>query len=338
MRPHTSILFLLSMTFLVACGELSSLEAAETNATCPDGCFNADAGTDAPVSDVTADIGHDGVGETATLSNPLCGTLVCDPDDPGALDCYGSGPGIDAGSGIELDAAYEAGEKDDDHGGGKMGGAPPEKPHPPPDNPQDKPQRMSCQVAADGFGQRETTCVAAGTGIDNEPCVSSADCAAGHTCVGDINVGVCRAYCCLNAESCVEGTYCGIMRSRDALTADPESELLLPVCIPASDCELLPGAEGNNRCAEGLMCSVVRSNGTTACVLPGTTMKGEPCGPSDSQKSPCAEGFVCSKTTNTCLALCRVGDPTACGNGVCQSGTGGLPEPYGICVGTRSAP
>jgi hypothetical protein len=351
MRPRLPISLLFLMTLSLGCGEVDSLESSGAGTTCgPEGCFNADAGTDAPVSDVSADIGNDVASETGSVANPLCGTLLCDPDDPGALKCNAGGAPSDGGvsgdageqDAASLDAADGDADDEDDADdqetgsmGGSMGGTPDKAPQPPPDIPQDDPTApLSCQVVNDD-GNRTATCLPAGDGIDNGPCVTSADCAAGYACVGDANVGVCRAYCCLNPEACEEGTYCGVMQSRDALVKNPDDKFLLPVCIPANDCELLPGSEGTNRCADGLMCAIVRADGTTACVLPGTAIEGEPCGPPDPGQSPCAEGFVCSKTTNTCLALCRVGDPVACGQGVCQSGTGGMPNPYGVCVGAR---
>jgi hypothetical protein len=350
MRPRLPISLLFLMTLSLGCGEVDSLESSGAGTSCgPEGCFNADAGTDAPVSDVSADIGNDVANETGSVANPLCGTLLCDPDDPGALKCNAGGAPSDGGvsedAGEQDAASLDAADSDDADDaddqetgsmGGSMGGTPDKAPQPPPDIPQDDPTTpLSCQVVKDDVGNRTATCLPAGDGIDNGPCVTSADCAAGYACVGDANVGVCRAYCCLNPEACDEGTYCGVMQSRDALVKNPDDKFLLPVCIPANDCELLPGSEGTNRCADGLMCAIVRTDGTTACVLPGTAIEGEPCGPSDPGQSPCAEGFVCSKTTNTCLALCRVGDPIACGQGVCQSGTGGMPDPYGVCVGAR---
>ncbi len=144
-----------------------------------------------------------------------------------------------------------------------------------------------------------------------------------------------RNYCCLDPEACPEATHCGVRTSRDALHDDPEAEFLVPVCVPADDCELLPGPGGTNRCSDGLMCAIVRADGTTACVLPGTAGEGEPCAVVGSGHSPCAEGYVCSKATNTCLELCRINEPDACAGGVCQGGTGGIPDEYGVCVGAR---
>jgi hypothetical protein len=98
----------------------------------------------------------------------------------------------------------------------------------------------------------------------------------------------------------------------------------IPVCIPATNCQLL----NDKTCIDpGLTCTIVRADGTTSCV---------PLGPGQlNEKCPCAAGFVCSKLTNQCLKLCKIGyDEMYCGAmGACQAGSEGFPENYGVCVG-----
>jgi hypothetical protein len=329
------------LSFALGCGAVDSLDSSGAGTGCgPSGCFNVDTPTEAGVSDVSTDIGSDTATEAGSSVNPLCGVLTCDPDDFQATKCNPA-ESSDAGTPDASDPDGAGDAHDDPDGdepeagsmGGSMGGMEPKSPPPGPEDP-DTPL-IACQVTKDLQGNRIAMCLPGGNGVDNDPCVTSADCSAGYACVGDVDVGVCRSYCCLDAEACSSGTYCGVLPSRDELQADPDSKFLLPVCVPANDCELLPGPQGKNRCAEGLTCAIVRTDGTTACLLPATAVEGEPCGAPTAGQSLCAEGFVCSKSTNTCLALCRVNSLDACGNGICQGGTNGIPEEYGVCVGAR---
>lgn len=333
------------------CSGVETLESTAGSSNCPpEGCVSSDAGTDSSSADVSTDIGNDVVNESSSLVNPLCGVLNCDPDDDQATKC--NAPAADAGSdggGAEPDAASPPDDADPDvsedsaNMGASMGGSntpsddkSPDGPIPKPDDPKDDQDEpgFACQVTADSTGERIAMCVPGGIGVDSDPCVTSADCAAGFACVG-ATAGVCRAYCCFDPEACAEDRYCGVRPSRDSTQKDPTAEFLLPVCIPAEPCKLLPGPDGNNGCDVGLMCAIVRSNGTTACVEPGTATEGEPCEDVDPGQSPCAEGFVCSKSTNTCLALCSITAEDPCNGGVCQGGTSGMPMDYGVCVGAR---
>lgn len=346
MRSSQPLFLMALISLSLGCGAVDSLDSSSDGTSCgPGGCFNVEPATDAGASDVSTDIGSDTAAEAGNTVNPLCGMLTCDPDDFEATKCNVAGSS-DAGipDAPDTDGAEDAQESPDgdepESGsmGGSMGGMDPKTPAdiPPPPGPEDPDAPIfACQVTKDLQGDRVAICVPGGNGIDNDPCVTSADCAAGYACVGGVDVGVCRSYCCLDPEACSSGTYCGVRPSRDALQEDPDTNFLLPVCIPANDCELLPGPEGKNRCAEGLACAIVRTDGTTACLLPGTGVEGEPCGTPSPGESLCAEGFVCSKSTNTCLALCRVSSPDTCGNGICQGGTNGIPEEYGVCVGAR---
>ena len=74
------------------------------------------------------------------------------------------------------------------------------------------------------------------------------------------------------------------------------------------------------------MCTIVRNDGTTSCVTPGTGKRGAKC--------PCAGGYVCAPATNSCVKLCRIGNDAAdCeGGGACQGGVMVYPEGFGVCV------
>jgi hypothetical protein len=108
------------------------------------------------------------------------------------------------------------------------------------------------------------------------------------------------------------------------MAEDPSA--MIPVCVPAIPCQLLDDTSCcvGNACE--LTCSVVRDDGTTSCVAPGTGTLADPC--------PCAAGYICSKLTNECKKLCKIGqDAVDCDSGgKCQGGTTSLPADIGICV------
>lgn len=179
-------------------------------------------------------------------------------------------------------------------------------------------------------------CSVVGTGGDNAPCLTSADCKVGFGCVGDQNAGLCQAYCCESADNCEQGKYCAERPLRDAFvnalpkgTTDPSNELKIPVCVPAENCDLgapYPCTKGTQcQCPADSACLVVRSDGTTTCAAPGSGKVGDAC--------PCAWGHVCSAATNKCVQLCYAPGPPSCGNGRCQSASA-LPDGWGVCVGT----
>jgi hypothetical protein len=104
---------------------------------------------------------------------------------------------------------------------------------------------------------------------------------------------------------------------------------MVPVCVPAVDCSLaepFPCPTGVNcSCPDGEACMVVRDDGTTTCVKPGSGSAGEPC--------PCASGHICSQATNQCVKLCQTAAmPSECGSGRCQA-SAELPTGFGVCVG-----
>jgi hypothetical protein len=102
--------------------------------------------------------------------------------------------------------------------------------------------------------------------------------------------------------------------------ADPAP--LIPVCIPATNCTPLDDVT----CTDGLKCTIVRDDGTTSCVKPGTGKRGAKC--------PCAEGYFCSSFDGKCLQLCHVGTDGECEpGGTCAGGIAGYPDGIGICEG-----
>jgi hypothetical protein len=180
----------------------------------------------------------------------------------------------------------------------------------------------ACQL----IPQKDTAiaeCAPAGASGEGVVCQNAQDCMPGLGCAATPNGGgVCRSYCCGNAETdCPAKTYCAPQpMSEDKASAEP---VAIPVCIPTTNCQLLNDAT----CTAGLTCAIVREDGTTSCIPPGQGQLNEPC--------PCAAGFVCTQLTNACKKLCRNGkDAEDCGGmATCQVGSAGYPEGYGVCVG-----
>ncbi len=151
------------------------------------------------------------------------------------------------------------------------------------------------------------------------PCFTAADCAPGFACVGD---GKCRAYCCGDVEACAAGTYCTL--DNPAVDEVPNGVVApqLPVCELADHCMLFDTNGGG--CTGGKVCSIVRADGTTACIEPGPGGAGDPC--------PCQAGHVCGYSINKCFQLCSLQSGASdCPSGyVCQQQS--YQQPVGICV------
>lgn len=189
---------------------------------------------------------------------------------------------------------------------------------------------LGCTVQAGRDGP-QATCTPAGTGQTNAPCQSAADCAAGYACVGE-GAGQCQPYCCAGNDRCSEhGTYCAERPLYQPSGTQDAAPLSVPVCVAADNCVNLlapypctADRQGTCPCPTETVCTVVRSDATTACVKPGTGQAGEGC--------PCAPGFVCSESTSTCLRLCDTASAAApCDVGRCQHSSA-LPEGFGVCT------
>src|SRR5439155_9744950 len=129
--------------------------------------------------------------------------------------------------------------------------------------------------------------------------------------------GVCRPYCCASLDDCAKETFC----HPEAMAEAMFKPVLIPVCIPETHCQLLD----DSTCPTGLTCTVVRDDGTTSCVQPGSHKRGEPC--------PCAPGYVCSTFDNECTKLCHVGGNDCDPGGTCTGGIYGYPSDIGLCEG-----
>lgn len=183
-------------------------------------------------------------------------------------------------------------------------------------------QPLHCQLVLE-HGVARPKCQPAGTFQAGGPCQTAADCAAGLGCEAvDGQGGICRQYCCSHLAPCAPGTYCESRPMADSAgTGERTPEI--PVCVPATNCELL----NDSTCPAGLTCTIVREDGTTSCVKPGLSRAKDQC--------PCAPGFVCSMLTNECKKLCRIEHAEQdCDAGArCQGGSMAYPAGFGVCVG-----
>ena len=175
----------------------------------------------------------------------------------------------------------------------------------------------TCQLVA-GDTQIDATCGMAGPGASGDVCTSATSCQPGLGCatVGDADLAdlaVCEPFCCGDPEDCPTKTYC-------KPTSLVGTQLPIPVCTPATQCELL---NDDAWCKPGQACAIVRDDGTTSCIDAGPSQADGAC--------PCAAGYNCSAATGTCLKLCHIGSDE-CGTGICQGGTKPYPQGIGFCV------
>jgi len=265
-----------------------------------------------------------------------CGMGSCLPDDVAACPASPQGAGgggsmSTSDAGLSSDAGLDAGEGLD---AGLDGGAVATQldgsfPSPTPTPPA--PSRYGCQVSVTVASGVERICGAAGTQGVDDACTSSRDCEPGLGCVGTVRSGRCLPFCCaIGPDTCRDGSYCAERPLRDETFGEAPGPLV-PVCDRADDCSL--GEPDNCTgpscvCGPETACTLVRTDGTTACVKPGEGIANEDC--------PCARGYQCSQATTPpmCVKTCDLDEAKSqtCFPGVCQA-TPLLPDGWGICVG-----
>ncbi|MBK7579028.1 MAG: hypothetical protein IPI67_02380 [Myxococcales bacterium] len=284
-----------------SCTAVDDQSAAGAGGTCVGpSCNPEDAGRDQIVADVPVPDSQPDAKPSSL--NALCGTSGCLPDDPNPSECAAP-PDVDAGLGVPDAAAA------DDASAGDSDAAPLTK--------------YGCGVTSMA-GQPTTECALAGSGESGSPCVSASDCSPGLACVSEGTTAACRPYCCAESATCGAGAFCA---ERTLKVQSGEAALPVPVCVPADGCSLdepypCPSTK-QCKCKPGTACALVKDDGTTSCVTPGVGRVGEAC--------PCAAGYLCSKSTETCLKLCSTtASKPECGSGKCLSVTG-LPDGFGVC-------
>jgi hypothetical protein len=213
-------------------------------------------------------------------------------------------------------------------------------------------EELACRLES-VEGEPIAVCAVAGPNRLDEPCFSASDCQAGYACIGGGLTGRCRPFCCHGPSSCdaLSGTYCSHQPQRvNTAEESLEEPLIVPVCIPADDCDLTDPypcpVDRNCGCPEGKACVVVRTAdadqnpaGSTACVEPGPGKVGESCPIEDRtprmgepEPKVCGHGLVCSRATGKCIELCStLGVGTTKCSGLCQASPA-LPVGWGICI------
>lgn len=202
------------------------------------------------------------------------------------------------------------------------------------------PQLYSCRIAVNGSNVVTRQCSQAGSQDVGEACSSASDCAPGLGCVGSAEKTRCLPYCCDLNSPCGENAYCTHRPLYDDSLSGGAPPPVIPVCEAVDGCSLsepYPCPTGQDcSCGPTEACTVVRSDGATACTPPSPSAKGE------GGDCPCLAGFICSQSSDggSCRKLCSLDeqDSNTCGAGMCQT-SGGLPPGWGTCVGnTPDAP
>jgi hypothetical protein len=335
------------------CSSDSGGGSSGTNVAGSGGVPGGGSGGSSPVT-LAGNAGNGGTGKSPL--NPLCGVAdevgECVPDEASACLDYvppqaAGGEAAGGAPGTMPSANGEAGgQAGDAAGGAAQAGAPGTEGGAGPNGLAGAPgagaggeggqgapmpglPSYSCQVTSQG-NLLTRQCVPAGSGTANAPCFSAADCAPSFACVTDGEAGRCLPYCCYASTVCAPGTYCAeqpLRRSPNSVTSDAAPRV--PVCVPADGCSLedkFPCPAGKDcRCKNDMACMVVRDDGTTACVKPGTGQQGDAC--------PCAWNHVCSSVTHQCVKICRTDSVDGdCGTQKCQA-SAELPPNFGVCVG-----
>jgi len=197
---------------------------------------------------------------------------------------------------------------------------------------------LGCYIEKTG-SELVPTCAPAGLGPEGSPCKDSHDCEPGLGCV-DMSLalecasalacpdsaltprGECKQLYCAFPVACPASTFYQELPLRMAGETSPYK---VPVCAPIDGCDMLSPTS----CSGGRVCTIVGDNATT-CLLPGDALRDEQC----DDQNRCAAGLVCSKSTSTCMKLCRIGS-TDCPGGTCQGGSAAFPQGLGVCLGDR---
>jgi hypothetical protein len=168
-------------------------------------------------------------------------------------------------------------------------------------------------------------CVTAGKAPMGAPCVATAGCALGLSCV----FGTCHSFCDNPGSACTAPKTGGCIQvNASGGTPIPN----FTVCRVACDLRDVTACGGTTAAGTGVC--MVDDNGATDCAMGGARTAGQTCGPTDE----CGPGLVCTltgtATTGTCKKWCRVGK-TDCGGTTACTGfqtkviVGGVE--HGVC-------
>lgn len=276
--------------------------------------------------DTTVRIPGSSYGGDGSLSlNPLCGEGSCVPDTNEGCEAPSS---VGGGGGGEGGSAGSAGASNHFGGealgwAGEVEGA----------SQRERIVGEACRVTTnkkdesctDGQCPVERACAGVGAAEEFGPCFSTTDCGAGLACVGAGDAGMCRRYCC-DETSCGSGAFCEV-------GAELGTGLSVPVCANLTACSMLedyPCPKGSLcACGTERACAIVKSDGSTGCVVPGEGLQGEAC--LGLHHGECAAGYVCSKGLG-CLQVCEIGVVSACPTGALCQAPAEFPAGLGVCV------
>ena len=149
-------------------------------------------------------------------------------------------------------------------------------------------------------------CVRAGSGTEEAPCGSNADCAAGFGCITSNGVSACLRFCRVGSDCSDLGgsSYCV-----------NTSAGVIGVC--SATCNPINGAGCPTSTACAIDFAPVRPQGTS-CRVAGAGGQGAPC----AQSVDCQSGFTCANGRNQCLQFCVAGMTAHCPSGtVCSQAT-----------------
>ncbi len=259
-----------------------------------------------------------------TLWSQLCGQI-----DIGCL------PDPDAGSCSDVAVANPGSNTGADGGTVGDGGAS-----------EDFSIKLTCRIQLGDSNSIERICTGVGAGKSGDQCSSPVDCGSGLTCVMEDPAAVCRPYCCADPESCPSNSYCTTRTTcQNSYVAGAD----VPVCSAADNCLLTdpyPCPQDQNcKCPSGKACAVVRRQGLTSCIVPGTGQQGDYCycaaGYVQGDYCSCAAGYACSYSTFTCLKLCQLDSSntsngstspgTQCSIGTSCQASNDVPSGWGVC-------
>jgi len=240
-------------------------------------------------------------------SNPLCAAKPSGTCDPQLDNTGAAGETATAVCLALLDAGASAPD----------GEAPDAGPSPMP--------HYACHVARNPNGGVAPVCLPEGKMVGT--CTESAQCTAGHECVGDgTNVDAqCRRYCC-ESNACDATTFC------DVQPIIGTTGTMVPVCMPLASCELLslsPTQCPNQQCGIALDGKELEIK---TCLDVGPRMVGEDC-----ETDHCAKDLTClgAPGARKCFQLCDTNKGTVHGcpmGQMCQSsGTTFKGGSVGIC-------
>lgn len=152
-------------------------------------------------------------------------------------------------------------------------------------------------------------CVTAGKAAMGAPCVATAGCSVGLTCV----FGTCHAYCNNPGNACTGAKLGACVQVKDQSGAAIPN---LSVCRVACDLRDVNACGGTTAAGTGVC--MVDDKGETDCAEGGTAAVGQTCSPT----VECGPGLVCtlsgSATTGTCKKWCRVGTNDCGGTTACN--------------------